>query len=77
MIAILRALAPRPRLLLLDEPTNHLDLTATRGVLDALATWPDRPGIVLVSHDPAAMAGLDAVYRIDAARLREVCPTDT
>jgi ATP-binding cassette subfamily B protein len=77
MIAILRALAPRPRLLLLDEPTNHLDLTATRGVLDALATWPDRPGIVLVSHDPAAMAGLNAVYRIDAARLREVCPTDT
>ncbi len=69
MIAILRAVAPRPRLLVLDEPTNHLDDRAIRDLIAALAEGADRPGIVLISHDPAVVSGLDAVYRIEEGRL--------
>ncbi len=69
MIAILRAVAPRPRLLVLDEPTNHLDAKAVRDLVAALAEGADRPGIVLISHDPAVVSGLDAVYRLEEGRL--------
>ena len=72
MIAILRAVAPRPRLLLLDELTNHLDDRAVRDLIDALAEGSDRPGIVLISHDQAVVSGLDAVYRIEEGRLDRV-----
>jgi ABC-type bacteriocin/lantibiotic exporter with double-glycine peptidase domain len=72
MIAVLRAMATAPRVLLLDEPTNHLDGPAVAALLVALATPSGGPATVLVSHDPAAMAGLDEVYRLDAGRLERV-----
>ncbi len=72
MIAILRAVVTRPRLLVLDEPTNHLDARAVRDLVAALGEGSDRPGIVLISHDPAVVSGLDAVCRLEGGRLDRV-----
>jgi ATPase subunit of ABC transporter with duplicated ATPase domains len=42
--------------LLLDEPTNNLDPVSREQVLDAIARFPG--AIVLVTHDPGAVAAL-------------------
>jgi ATPase subunit of ABC transporter with duplicated ATPase domains len=42
--------------LLLDEPTNNLDPLSREQVLDAIARYPG--AIVLVTHDPGAVAAL-------------------
>jgi ATPase subunit of ABC transporter with duplicated ATPase domains len=42
--------------LLLDEPTNNLDPMSREQVLDAIARYPG--AIVLVTHDPGAVAAL-------------------
>ncbi len=69
MIAVVRALAIKPRLLILDEPTNHLDLEAMTALIAALRASRPRPTMLLISHDPMAMAGLDALYRLEAGSI--------
>jgi len=68
-IAIARALLRRPRLLILDEPTNHLETAAIHRLLDHLATLDQRPGVVIISHDPEVLGYADRIYRLDAGRL--------
>jgi iron complex transport system ATP-binding protein len=62
---VARAMAVRPKLLLLDEPTAGLDLLAREQVLatvQQLATAPDAPTIVMITHHveelPPATAGV-------------------
>jgi ATP-binding cassette subfamily F protein 3 len=42
--------------LLLDEPTNNLDPVSRLQVLDALGTYTG--AVILVTHDPGAVAAL-------------------
>ncbi|HEY3258200.1 MAG TPA: ABC transporter ATP-binding protein, partial [Gemmatimonadaceae bacterium] len=61
-IAIARALLGEPVLLVLDEPTNHLDSNAVRDLMRKLRTLPQRPAILIISHDPALASETDSLY---------------
>lgn len=54
-VAILRAIAPRPRVLLMDEPMVHLDLALKAELLQLVADFVRecRPSLVYVTHDVA------------------------
>jgi len=55
-LALAQLVAGRHNLLLLDEPTNNLDPPSREAVASALGTWPGT--MIVVSHDPAFVAGL-------------------
>lgn len=63
-LAIARALLGRPRMLILDEPTNHLDAHAIARLMRGLAEQPERPTLLLISHDPSIVDHADRVYRL-------------
>jgi ABC-type bacteriocin/lantibiotic exporter with double-glycine peptidase domain len=63
-IAIARALLGRPKLLILDEPTNHLDASAVARLMRGLSELPDRPGLLVISHDPEVLECAARVYHL-------------
>ncbi len=68
-ITLARALLKHPRLLILDEPSNHLDPETTSGLLDHLSALPERPGILVITHDPSLAGRADRIYHLDGGRL--------
>jgi putative ABC transport system ATP-binding protein len=83
-VAILRALAPRPKLVLADEPTAALDKARARAIIDDMQSLATDEGVavVLVTHDTDLLAGrADFVYgfdteQISAQAVRSVCRPD-
>ena len=65
-IAIARALVNSPGLILADEPTGELDTTTARSIFDLFRsiTKIEHVSIVMTSHDPAAEAYVDFIYRM-------------
>jgi ABC-type lipoprotein export system ATPase subunit len=71
-LAVARALVNDPVLLLADEPTGNLDDESGAAVLELLRRAADAGrAVVLVTHDRAATALADRVFRLDAGRLVE------
>lgn len=71
-VAIARALMNGPRLLIADEPTGDLDQESTAIVLDLLRELAGSgTAVLMVTHDPDAMAAAGRVLRMDAGRLSE------
>ena len=69
-LAVARALVNDPPLLLADEPTGNLDEESGAAVLDLLRRAADSGrAVVLVTHDRAATALADRVFRLEAGRL--------
>lgn len=68
-LALARALISRPKLLILDEPTNHLDTAAMAALMAALVQLPNRPGILIISHDESVLRFADAIYELHDGRL--------
>ncbi|MCH8553527.1 MAG: ABC transporter ATP-binding protein/permease [Schleiferiaceae bacterium] len=50
-LAIARALLGNPEFLILDEPINHLDTETVKNLVNALRSLPNKPTIIIISHD--------------------------
>jgi putative ABC transport system ATP-binding protein len=71
LTAIARAIVGDPRLLLADEPTGALDSAAGTRVLELLAQLSRQRGmsVLIVSHDPRAVAFVDRVVELRDGRV--------
>lgn len=70
-VALARALANRPRILLADEPTGNLDSRTGQEIIALFQQLCRDEGItvVMVSHDPAAVASTDYFFRLQDGRV--------
>lgn len=50
-VNIARAFLRNPTLLIMDEPANHLDEIGIESIFDDLADFPQRPAVLIISHD--------------------------
>ncbi len=75
-IALARALLGEPALLMLDEPTTHLDTAGSRDLMETLHEDPDRPAILIVTHDPLVAAAADRVEHLRDGRLQPAARGD-
>lgn len=71
-IAIARAAMRDARILVLDEATTGLDERNGAEVLDALRRVAEGRTTFVISHDPAAVADVDLLVRIDQGRVVEL-----
>ena len=73
-VAILRALAPLPRLVLADEPTAAVDRARARAILDDMQSLArdESVAVLLVTHDLDLVEGrADLTYTFETEQLSE------
>lgn len=71
-VSIARALMNNPKLLIADEPTGDLDMQSTAIVMELLQQVAhDGTAVLMVTHDPDALAYVDRTYRMDRGALGE------
>lgn len=72
-VAIARALANKPSMLLADEPTGNLDTRRSREVLELLKEIcvEENIPVVLVTHDPQAVAYVNRVHTLRDGKLTD------
>ena len=77
-VMIARALSTDPKLVLADEPTGNLDTRRGREVLELLRELCHERGvaILLVTHDPQAVAFADRVHMLCDGRLYDYEPDE-
>ena len=68
-VAIARALLGNPALLLLDEPTTYLDEARTAELMTSLASLPQAPTVLLVTHDPEVARRADRSIHLREGRI--------
>src|SRR5438270_696378 len=71
VVAVVAALAARPRLLLADEPTGELDASTSAALIALIRDLArsDRATVVVVTHDLAVAAGCERALTIRDGRL--------
>ncbi len=67
-LCLLAVLAMQPSTILLDEPFAGLDLPTQDRLARQLAALPQR--MILITHDPKALAGYDRVIWLEEGRVR-------
>ncbi len=72
MVCLMAVLAMAPETLLLDEPYASLDLPARMRLARRLHGLEQR--VIVISHDPEALAGMERVIWLDAGRIRRDGP---
>ncbi len=74
-LCLMAVLAMDPAVILLDEPFSGLDIPTTMQLHRALDGLSQQ--IVLVTHDPAQIAGFDRVLWLEEGRIEADGPADT
>jgi ATP-binding cassette subfamily C protein len=76
-LALARALYGQPFITVLDEPNSNLDSEGEDALVDAMLAVRRRGGIVIVvTHRPTALAGVDRVAVMIDGRLQAFGPRD-
>ena len=76
-IALARALYRQPFIVVLDEPNSNLDSQGEEALVEAILSVRRRRGIVVVvTHRPTALAGVDMVAVIIAGKLQAFGPKE-
>ena len=65
-----RAFLRQPRLLVLDEPSANLDETTEAAIVDTLKALKGRCTVIIVSHRPGILRGVDHTLDLKPARDR-------
>lgn len=68
-LALARALLSRAPFVILDEPTAHLDPALARSVLANVLDACDHRGVLVITHDTAAVEDFDRIIEIRDGRL--------
>ena len=64
-LALARALVSDARFLILDEPIAHLDGPLALRVLDNFLTAAGHRGVLVITHEQAALGGLERALRLE------------
>jgi ATP-binding cassette subfamily C protein PrsD len=76
-VALARALYGRPFIMVLDEPNSNLDAEGDGALVQAMRSVRQRRGIVIiVTHRPTALAGVDQVAVVIDGRISQFGPRD-
>lgn len=76
-VALARALFGEPFLVVLDEPNSNLDSDGDEALTCAIRDIRARGGVVIiVTHRPAALAGVDQVAIMAEGRIKSLGPKD-
>lgn len=71
-VAIARALVQQPNFLVFDEPSNHLDRRSMATLLRTLEALPQRPAVLLITHDEALAGHAAQQWRVEAGEMRRL-----
>nr|WP_232295722.1 ABC transporter ATP-binding protein [Pseudorhodobacter aquimaris] len=74
-LCLLSVLAMKPATILLDEPFAGLDLPTQSRLTRTFDALPQR--LILITHDPAALAGYDRIIWLEEGRIRADGPPST
>ena len=70
-VAVVRALAPKPKLILADEPTANLDTETSLGLLDLMLELNQEHGVTFLfsTHDQNVMDRARRIVRLDSGKV--------
>lgn len=68
-LVLARTLLREPPILVLDEPTENLDPATARDLMESVLAATAGRTVILITHDPAMAALMDASVRLEAGRI--------
>lgn len=74
LVCLMAILAMDPGLIILDEPYSGLDIATRQQLMRYVDRTPG--GVILVSHDPDALAGFDRVLWLEKGKILDDGPAD-
>lgn len=63
-VAVARAMTNNPQVIFADEPTAMLDHVSGKMVMDMLTAYRQQGSVIVATHDPEILAGVDRVIRL-------------
>jgi ABC-type transport system involved in cytochrome bd biosynthesis fused ATPase/permease subunit len=73
-LAIAQALLKNAPVLVLDEATANLDVETEREILESIYELTADRTLVVISHRPEVLSGMDAALTLRDGRLEELAP---